>query len=85
MARLAKRYRSWDPQAYALLNYSPAQQLPEGDLVFFLIDLIPQLDLSEPVIKLPVWPKGRSPSAERVTGRSPAPCWGRWRTTRQSP
>src|SRR3954463_14430139 len=46
MAGLPKKYRSWDPQAYAHLNYSPAERLPEGDLVFFLLDLIPQLDLS---------------------------------------
>jgi hypothetical protein len=46
MPGLSKKYRSWDPQAYANLHYSPAKDLPDGDLVFFLIDLIPRLDLS---------------------------------------
>ena len=40
-----KKYRPWNPQAYALQAFSPADRLPEGDLVFFLLDVIPQLDL----------------------------------------
>jgi transposase len=41
-----KTYRAFEPQRYAQQAYSPAQKLPEGDLVYFLLDLIPQLDLS---------------------------------------
>ena len=41
-----KTYRPWNPQDYALLTFSPVQRLPQGDLVFFLIDAIPLLDLS---------------------------------------
>jgi transposase len=41
-----KTYRPWDPSFNASQNYSPDDVLPENDLVFFLIDLVPQLDLS---------------------------------------
>jgi transposase len=41
-----KKYRPWDPDAYAVQPYTPADRLPEGDLVFFLLDLVPRLDLS---------------------------------------
>ena len=41
-----KNYRAWDPQQNGHDAISPRQALPEDDLVFFLIDLIPQLDLS---------------------------------------
>src|SRR6185437_4971565 len=39
-------YRAWDPQQNGHDAISPHQALPEGDLVFFLIDLMPQLDLA---------------------------------------
>jgi transposase len=41
-----KTYRSWEPQRYAQQTYSPLSKLPEGDLVFFLLDTVPFLDLS---------------------------------------
>src|SRR6266516_5819118 len=40
-----KTYRSWDPERYRHEAQSPAAKLPEGDLVFFLLDTVPQLDL----------------------------------------
>jgi transposase len=40
-----KKYRPWDPEAYARQSLSPADRLPEDDLVFFLLDVVPQLDL----------------------------------------
>lgn len=40
-----KNYRSWEPHLYGHSAVSPRQALPEDDLVFFLLDLIPQLDL----------------------------------------
>ena len=40
-----KSYRTWDPQHNGDDAIAPREALPEGDLVFFLIDLIPQLDL----------------------------------------
>jgi transposase len=41
-----KNYRAWDPQQNGHDAISPRQALPEDDLVFFLIDLIPQLNLT---------------------------------------
>jgi len=41
-----KNYRAWDPQRYAHDPVSPRDALPDDDLVFFLLDLIPQLDLT---------------------------------------
>jgi transposase len=43
--RTAKTYRPWNPDDYRLQVHAPASKLPEGDLVFFLLDLVPQLDL----------------------------------------
>jgi transposase len=40
-----KTYRPWNPQAYRQQAHAPAAKLPEGDLVFFLLDVVPQLDL----------------------------------------
>src|SRR6266403_3543273 len=41
-----KNYRVWDAQQSSRKRVSPREALPEGDLVFFLLDLMPQLDLS---------------------------------------
>jgi transposase len=41
-----KTYREWDPDAYRHQALSPDEQLPEDDLVFFLLDVVPLLDLS---------------------------------------
>src|SRR2546427_5318391 len=41
-----KTYRPWEPQRYRQQAHSPASKLPEGDLVFFLLDVVPKLDLS---------------------------------------
>src|SRR6202162_5859397 len=41
-----KTYRPWEPHRYAQESHSPVTKLPEGDLVSFLLDVIPQLDLS---------------------------------------
>jgi hypothetical protein len=43
----AKTYRPWKPQCYRQQAHSPASKLPEGDLVFFLLDVVPKLDLSQ--------------------------------------
>ncbi len=45
--RTGKTYRPWEPQRYAHESHTAAAQLPEGDLVFFLLDIVPQLDLSK--------------------------------------
>ena len=40
-----KTYRPWAPQHYRQELHSPEGKLPEGDLVFFLLDSVPQLDV----------------------------------------
>jgi transposase len=42
-----KTYRPWDPDFYRQQLHSPLSKLPEGDLVFFLLDAVPQLDLAK--------------------------------------
>src|SRR3954447_13823024 len=41
-----KAYRPWTPERYAQQAHAPAAKLPEDDLVFFLLDVVPTLDLS---------------------------------------
>jgi len=41
-----KTYRRWEPQRYRDEAHSPATKLPEGDVVFFLLDTVSKLDLS---------------------------------------
>ncbi len=41
-----KTYRPWEPERYQQGSYSPAAKLSEGDLVFFLLETVPCLDLS---------------------------------------
>jgi len=41
-----KTYRAWDAQLGGQQSVSPRDVLPEDDLVFFLLDAVPQLDLS---------------------------------------
>src|SRR5438093_12392368 len=43
--RPGKTYRPWNPLRYRQQAHAPATKLPEGDLVFFLLDLVPHLDL----------------------------------------
>ena len=38
--------RAWEPQRSRQQAHSPASQLPEGDRVFFLLDVVPKLDVS---------------------------------------
>jgi len=43
---LRKTYRPWTPELYQQETLSPRSQLPPGDLVFFLLDVLPQFDLT---------------------------------------
>jgi transposase len=45
MSEPRKTYRPWNPDAYRQQAHSPLAKLPPGDLVFFLLDVVPQLDL----------------------------------------
>jgi len=40
-----KTFRDWKPNEYVHESVTPAELLPEDDLVFFLLDLVPQLNL----------------------------------------
>jgi transposase len=44
-AQHGKTYRPWTPDVYQQETLSPRSQLPPGDLVFFLLDAVPRLDL----------------------------------------
>jgi hypothetical protein len=46
VAHFRQHYRVWDAQQSSQKPVSPCEALPEDALVFFLLDLIPQLDLS---------------------------------------
>jgi transposase len=41
----AKTYRPWNPEQYQQQAHSPVSKLPEGDLVFFLLEVVPRLKL----------------------------------------
>jgi transposase len=56
-----KTYRPWDPERYRHEAQSPAAKLPEGDLVFFLLDTIPQLDLCRFYAPYETEPRGAPP------------------------
>jgi transposase len=45
-APTGKSYRPWTPELYAHQAHSPSTKLPEDDLVFFLLDVVPKLDLA---------------------------------------
>jgi len=56
-----KKYRPWNPAAYARQTFSPGDRLPEGDLVFFLIDVMPHLDLDPFYASYEVETRGQPP------------------------
>src|SRR5437899_3246454 len=56
-----KKYRPWNPDAYAHQAFTPANRLPEGDLVFFLLDTVPQLDLEPFYASYEVETRGQPP------------------------
>src|SRR5438128_1859155 len=56
-----KKYRPWNPEAYALQAFSPADRLPANDLVFFLLDTVPQLDLGTFYASYEVETRGQPP------------------------
>jgi transposase len=41
-----KTYLPWNPDLYRQQSYAPLAKLPQGDLVFFLLDVVPSLDLT---------------------------------------
>jgi transposase len=62
-----KQYRSWRPAQSYLLPPSPSEWLPRGHLVFFVLDVVEQLDLSEIERRLQSKdPRGTSPYHPRL-------------------
>jgi hypothetical protein len=41
-----KTYRPWNPEHYRRETHRPEAKLPQDDLVFFLLDTVPKLNLS---------------------------------------
>jgi transposase len=56
-----KKYRPWNPEAYARQDFRPDDRLPDGDLVFFLLDVVPQLDLDPFYASYEVETRGQPP------------------------
>ncbi len=56
-----KKYRAWNPEAYRHQAVRPADRLPEGDLVFFLLDIVPQLDLDPFYASYEIETRGQPP------------------------
>lgn len=62
-----KTYRPWSPHQTFLLPPSPDEWLPEGHLVYFLLDLVGELDLN--TIEAPIQardPRGEKPYDPRM-------------------
>jgi len=47
---MSKTFRPWDPDQVFLFPPAPRDWLPENHLVYFLLDVVPQMDL-QPVLK----------------------------------
>ena len=47
---MRKTFRPWDPDQVFLFPPAPKDWLPEGPLVYFLLDVVPQMDL-QPLLK----------------------------------
>ena len=73
-----KTYRPWDPERYRHEAQSPAAKLPEGDLVFFLLDTVPQLDLRRFYAPYETETRGAPPFDPRHDGLPLALCLLRW-------
>lgn len=56
-----KKYRPWTPALYAHMTVTPANRLPDGDLVFFILDVVPQLDLDPFYASYEVETRGQPP------------------------
>ncbi len=54
-------YRPWEPQRSQQEAHSPASKLPEGDVVFFLLDTVPQLDVRRLYAPYEQAPRGAPP------------------------
>jgi transposase len=61
-----KRYRKWSPEQVWLFPPSPRDWLPEGHLVYFLMDVTEQIDLSPIFAHYQQSPQGQPPYHPRM-------------------
>jgi transposase len=63
---MSKTYRAWDPDQTYLLPPSPRDWLPDGDLVYFMLDVVQSLDLSAITHKYEQEDRGAPPYHPRM-------------------
>ena len=63
---MSKTYRAWNPNQAYLLPPSPQDWLPEGDLVYFMLDVVGTLDLSAITRKYEQEDRGSPPYHPRM-------------------
>ena len=63
---MSKTYRPWNPDQNWLLPPSPRDWLPEGDLVYFMVDVVKTLDLSAIIRKYEREDRGFPPFHPRM-------------------
>jgi len=63
---MSKTYRAWNPDQTYLLPPSPQDWLPEGDLVYFMLDVVGTLDLSPITRKYEQEDRGSPPYHPRM-------------------
>jgi transposase len=63
---MSKTYRPWNPDQDWLLPPSPRDWLPDGDLVYFMLDVVQALDLSAITRKYEKEERGFSPFHPRM-------------------
>ena len=63
-----KPYRPWSPEHYRQEAHSPEAKLPADDLVFFLLDTVPPLDLSRVYAPYEAETRGAPPFDPQMMG-----------------
>ena len=63
---MSKTYRAWNPDQDWLLPPSPRDWLPDGDLVYFMLDVVQALDLSAIIRKYEKEDRGSPPYHPRM-------------------
>ena len=63
---MSKTYRAWNPNQTYLLPPSPRDWLPDGDLVYFMLDVVRTLDLSAITHKYEKEDRGSPPFHPRM-------------------
>jgi len=63
---MSKTYRVWDPDQTYLLPPSPRDWLPDGDLVYFMLDVVQTMDLSAITRKYEKEDRGSPPYHPRM-------------------